>query len=367
MPRIFISYRRDDSAMAAGRLYDHLSAHFSDKSLFMDIDTIEPGEDFVEVLQNAVGSCQALIAVIGPDWLSIADEMGRRRLDDPNDFVRLEIAAALERNIRVIPVLVDGASMPLAVDLPDDLAKLARRNALFISNERFRYDAAKLIETLDRVLQSESASAARADQPATKVRALPESQGAIRAVTQHIKAIWGPTLLTAIGWAVGAAVLIYILYFDPVNLSALTIGGSIGGLATGLALRWRIPTFRVLPILMLAVGWGVALTGAGLLNGGENRSDLPVDVVTIGMAVGGLVAGLAIYWQKWATQWKRIVVVSVGWAAGSIIAGAIVNPVIPSLSAVNDIVAWVGVFGAAVGAIGGGVMFWQLRSTHPHN
>jgi hypothetical protein len=173
--------------------------------------------------------------------------------------------------------------------------------------------------------------------------------------------------LTALGWAVGTAVLINILYLNPMNLSALTIGGSIGGLATGLALRWRIPTFRVLHILMLAVGWGAALTAAGLLTGGENRSDLPVDAATIGMAVGGLVAGLVIYWQKWATEWKRILVVSLGWAAGSIIAGAIVNPVMPSLSDINDIVAWAAVFGAAVGAIGGGVTFWQLRSTQLHH
>jgi hypothetical protein len=255
--------------------------------------------------------------------------------------------------------------MPLAADLPDDLAKLARRNALFISNERFRYDAARLIETLDRVLQSESASAAQAAQPA-KVRVLPTSQGVIRSVTERIRPILGPCLLTAIGWAVGTVLLSYILYFDPVNLSALTIGGSIGGLVTGLALRRRIPTFRVVRILTLAIGWGVALTGAGLLNA-VVQLGVPVDEATIGMAVGGLIAGLAIYWQKWAAHWKRIVVISVGWAAGSFIAGALINQVIPYSSAVNHIVAWAGVFGGAVGAIGGGVMFWQLRSTHSQN
>ena len=366
MPGIFISYRRVDSAMAAGRLYDHLSAHFGENSLFMDIDTIEPGEDFVEVLANAVGSCQALIAIIGPDWLSITDEIGRRRLDDPNDFVRLEIAVALERNIRVIPVLVDGASMPLAADLPNELAKLARRNALFISNERFRYDAARLIETLDRVLEPESSSSTQANPPLPKVRELPASRVTIRTMTPRVKNILVPTLLTAIGWAVGAAVLFYILYPDPANLGALTIGGGIGGLATGVAIRWRIPTFRVLNIVLLAIGWGIALTVVGLFNISENLGNLPVES-TIGLAVGGLVTGLAIYWQQWARCWKRIVIISAGWAGGCFISAAIVNYVISSLTAFNDIVGWVAVFGVATGAIGGGVMFWQLSSTHLDN
>ena len=122
--RIFISYRRADSAGYAGRIYDRLTAHFGEDAVFMDVDTIEAGVDFVEVLQNAVQSCDVLVALIGRGWLDIKDAAGKRRLDNPEDFVRIEIAAALSRDIRVIPVLVDGASMPRSTELPDNLKPL---------------------------------------------------------------------------------------------------------------------------------------------------------------------------------------------------------------------------------------------------
>ncbi len=118
MPKIFISYRRDDSAAHTGRIYDRLEGHFGSGQVFMDVDTIRPGLDFVEVVQKAVGSCDALIAVIGRGWLGASDDSGGKRLENPEDLVRVEIAAALERNIRVIPVLVQETQTPLAADLP---------------------------------------------------------------------------------------------------------------------------------------------------------------------------------------------------------------------------------------------------------
>jgi formylglycine-generating enzyme required for sulfatase activity len=148
---IFICYRRDDSAGHAGRLYDQLAAHFGDEQIFMDIDHVEPGEDFVRVIEEAVGSCEILIALIGRSWLTSRDETGRR-LDNPNDFVRLEIAAALARGVRVIPVLVQGAQMPRPQDLPDDLSTLARRHALELSDIRWRQDVNQLISALEKVL-----------------------------------------------------------------------------------------------------------------------------------------------------------------------------------------------------------------------
>jgi hypothetical protein len=135
--QIFISYRRDDSSAWAGRLSDNLSRHFISKQIFIDVN-LEPGIDFVEA---SVGSCDALIAVIGKRWLTSSDEEGKRRLDNPEDFVRLEIATALKRNIRVIPVLVDGALMPRSGDLPDNLKLLVRRNALDVSHNRFIADS----------------------------------------------------------------------------------------------------------------------------------------------------------------------------------------------------------------------------------
>ncbi|MCB0163183.1 MAG: SUMF1/EgtB/PvdO family nonheme iron enzyme [Anaerolineae bacterium] len=151
MSRIFISYRRDDSAGYAGRLYDRLCPHFGDDNIFMSIDNIEPGLDIVDVIKEAVASCDVLIALIGQQWLTITDATGQRQLDNPNDFVRLEIKTALEHNIRVIPTLVQGATMPRPSDLPADLKKLSDRNALSIG-DIFHPDVDRLIEVAENVL-----------------------------------------------------------------------------------------------------------------------------------------------------------------------------------------------------------------------
>lgn len=154
---IFVSYRRDDSSGHAGRLSDRLVEHFGKERIFMDIDTIEPGEDFVTVIENAVGSCEILIAIIGRNWLTgTGGTTGR--LDNPTDFVRLEIATALSRDIRVIPVLVQRASMPKPQDLPEDLAKFARRNAVELSDLRWQSDVDQLIAVMERVLAKREAA-----------------------------------------------------------------------------------------------------------------------------------------------------------------------------------------------------------------
>jgi hypothetical protein len=131
--RIFINYRREETAYAAGWLYDRLAGHFGGGQVFKDVDSIQPGDDFIEVIARAVGSCDVLLALIGDEWMTITDTQGRRRLDSSGDFVRLEIEAALSRKVRVIPVLVDGARMPRADELPDSLAALVRRQALELS------------------------------------------------------------------------------------------------------------------------------------------------------------------------------------------------------------------------------------------
>lgn len=145
--KIFISYRRSESAAYAGRLSDQLRTHFGTQVIFIDIESIEPGRDFVEAIDDAVGSCKILLVVIGRQWLTCANQHGRR-LDDPKDFVRLEIAAALKRNIRVIPVLVQGAAMPREEDLPGDIAPLARRNAWEVSDIRWHQDVGELIKKI---------------------------------------------------------------------------------------------------------------------------------------------------------------------------------------------------------------------------
>jgi len=148
--KLFINYRREDTRHAAGRLYDRLIQRFGDDQVFMDIDQIEPGEDFVEVINRKVGTCDIAIVAIGRHWLHATDESGKRRLDDEDDFVRMEIVAALQRNIRVIPVLVDGARMPGKHDLPEALAPLSRRNAIELSETRFHADVNRLIEAIEK-------------------------------------------------------------------------------------------------------------------------------------------------------------------------------------------------------------------------
>jgi len=148
---IFISYRREDSAGFAGRLRDRLVSRFASDHVFMDVDNIEPGLDFVEILGERVGNCEVLLAVIGRDWATCRDANGNRRLDDPCDFVRIEIEAALGRNVRVIPALVDGAAMPRADVLPDGLRPLTRRQAVEISHTRFDMDAERLLRALAQI------------------------------------------------------------------------------------------------------------------------------------------------------------------------------------------------------------------------
>ncbi len=147
---IFISYRRHDTAGEAGRLVDSLKQHFREDEIFIDIDTIQPGLDFSEVIESSLNTCDVLLAVIGPEWLNSALPNGNRRLDNPDDFIRMEIAEALRRKIRVIPVLVDGASLPESTQLPDDLKGLVRRQAYEVSNKRWKFDVDELVKSLKK-------------------------------------------------------------------------------------------------------------------------------------------------------------------------------------------------------------------------
>ena len=149
---IFISYRRADAGPYARLLQVELAERFPEARVFMDVDSIEAGLDFVEVIRDAVGSCHVMVVVIGQQWVTLTDEEGGRRLDDPGDYVRLEVRTALRRGVRVIPVLVDGAKPVSQRQLPDDLRKLARLNALEVSCDRYRYDADRLAGLIDRAL-----------------------------------------------------------------------------------------------------------------------------------------------------------------------------------------------------------------------
>ena len=157
MPGVFISYRRQDSAGHTGRLFDRLQARLGPGRVFMDVSGIDPGVDFVHTIERAVGSCDVLLAVIGPEWLSCTDASGQRRLDDRADFIRIEIFAALQRNVRVIPVLIAGASMPPLQALPEDLKPLVRRQAVELRDSRWDADTNDLIVKLEGLLGADPA------------------------------------------------------------------------------------------------------------------------------------------------------------------------------------------------------------------
>ena len=193
MSGIFISYRREDSAGWTGRLSEHLKERFGADSIFMDIDTIEPGVDFTEALKKAVNSCDVLLAIIGPKWATATNASGTRRLEDPADWVRTEIATALTRKIRVIPVLVGGASVPTIEQLPDDLDALAQRQAHELADTRWHYDVEQLVKSLPAARQI----------PPTRPGATPEV------------ASTGPLKLTVIGVLVVAIAFIAWITLKP--------------------------------------------------------------------------------------------------------------------------------------------------------
>jgi hypothetical protein len=156
MARVFISYRRSESKWMAGRLYDRIAEVLGRENVFFDVSNIEPGEDFVLRISEIVGGCDVLLAIIGPNWISVQDDSGRRRLDNPRDLIRIEVGVALQRNIRVIPILVDGASMPEEYQLPEELAPLVRRNAHDVSFSHFHTDLDSFIRVLQRIIAGPS-------------------------------------------------------------------------------------------------------------------------------------------------------------------------------------------------------------------
>src|SRR5262245_39022006 len=192
--KIFINYRRDDSAGTAGRLHDRFVQTFGRKNLFMDVDHIPAGVDFVDFLRSQVAACDVFLAVIGPNWLDAKDDSGRRRFDNPDDFVTIEIAAALARNIRVIPVLVDGARTPKADKLPDSVKPLARRNAVEVRNTHFGRDA--------EALANKVAEALKDARPVTRQSSIMASAIAWLMATGHWRTVAGSAtaLLLLVGW-----------------------------------------------------------------------------------------------------------------------------------------------------------------------
>ena len=214
--RVTLNYRRDDTSGHAGRLYDALAERFGSENVFMDIDAIEPGVDFGEAIDRALASADAFICMIGMDWLQATDAQGRRRLDNPGDFVRLEIEAALKRDIRVIPVLVRGAEMPQSDELPESLTGLARRNAIEIRDNSWHYDVGRLVRTLENIDRErvDALEAPAADRQPSTTEAkkpgagTPETRAAPPGERARVRGFWTTKKLLAVA---GAALAVALL------------------------------------------------------------------------------------------------------------------------------------------------------------
>jgi hypothetical protein len=150
--RVFISYRRSDSAGYAGRLYDTLKDHFGEDRIFFDVDTIKPGVDFEQKIKTELDSSSAILVLIGRHWLDAKDASGNPRLENPNDYIRLEVETALAKNIAVIPVLLQGVPVPSGKELPEKLYDLSRRNAIKLSDENWNSDLNLLTAILKNIL-----------------------------------------------------------------------------------------------------------------------------------------------------------------------------------------------------------------------
>lgn len=150
---IFISYRRTGGAKDARAIFERLRRELGDHRVFIDLEGIEPGEDFVDLLERQLDGCEALVVLIGPDWAGVTNEHGARRLDDENDFVRIEVGAALRRGVKIFPVLIDGALPPRATELPKDLRPLVRRQAVVLDYAKFDADVVRLARAIARALE----------------------------------------------------------------------------------------------------------------------------------------------------------------------------------------------------------------------
>ncbi|MGH8942444.1 MAG: TIR domain-containing protein [Acidimicrobiia bacterium] len=234
MARIFICYRREDSSGHAGRIYDRLGARFGD-DVFMDIDAIGPGVEYAQLIDETIDTVEAVIVVIGQQWLSSTDGDGSRRLEDPEDLVRQEISAALARDVLVIPVLVQGAVLPKPEALPPELAGLARHNAFEVSDARWNYDADRLVKALEEAL----AKTAPATPPPVIDSGVDEGISVTSAAkpssTPMVLAVTGALVVLLFGLFVGPTFHKELLWFRMIVALAV-VSVTAAGLSTK---RWR--------------------------------------------------------------------------------------------------------------------------------
>lgn len=201
-PKVFLSYRRDDTSGHTGRLYDRLSARFGDDQIFMDVDALEPGVDFARRIVEVIEDCQVVLVMIGPDWLTMTDAEGNRRLDVSRDFVRMEIETSLQHDIRVVPVLVQDTAMPSTTDLPPALGELAYRNAIELSDIQWHRDVDRLVRFLETIPGAQEAPAGRVARVRDRVRSATRMQLVLLAL--GVVAV-GFGVVLAVRWLAGGS------------------------------------------------------------------------------------------------------------------------------------------------------------------
>lgn len=256
---IFIGYRRDDTADVAGRVYDALALRFGRNRLFKDVDDIPPGADFGDYIQTILPRCRAALILIGPNWATARDQAGRRRLDDPNDWVRVEIETALQvSDLMVVPVLVNGAQMPHIEELPPSLQPILRRNAAVIRRDPdFRDDLERLAKALRTSVRtgfvdfgSIGIERRSATEPHVVVQREKEESATKRPL---IMSVWAVGLVL---FSAATVVTNVIAPSDRASILDRALLGitSVGTLLSGLGL-WRLKKFALVPYPLTAAAY----------------------------------------------------------------------------------------------------------------
>jgi hypothetical protein len=351
-PKVFICYRREEAAAHAGRLHDAMVARFGEGNVFMDVE-LAPGVDYVERIPEVVAGCHVLIVVMGPRWATVEDGDGDVRIADPEDFVRLEVEAGLRRSdVTSIPVLVSGAQMPRREDLPPEVEPIARRNALELSEGRWRYDVGRLISTLDELLPE-----------ATRAAGTPPSTAAQPAPTpaSSLVVLEGTLLAGAVGYL--ARLLSNAIEKPPagtepvefvtrISLVRAIAWGAVGtALALWLALRTRrradLLPFAIYGLLVGAIGgaiggvvWAVPVELADLAVKGDEANWIELGSLAVTGAFLGALVG-----RVWLPP--RL---GAGLAAG-IVAGALVQLILIGLDTKISQPLKYGIFAAAIAAV----------------